>query len=196
MKQTFDILPEKWENRCVVRRGLPRRNPMENEMPMGKKKVYVETTVVSDATALPTNDLVLVGRQITTREWWATARERFDLFISPIVRREAGKGDVVAAKRRTEALEAFPELALSIEASRLAQKLIDEKAVPANFRDDALHIAIAAVERMDYLVSWNFKHITNAQMIPRIKKVCADNGYVCAEICTPQMLQEEVQDEA
>ena len=61
---------------------------------------------------------------------------------------------------------------------------------------DALHIAIAAVEGMDYLVSWNFRHITNAQMIPRIKKVCADSGYVCAEICTPQMLQEEMQDEA
>ena len=118
------------------------------------------------------------------------------MFVSPIVRREAGKGDGDAAKRRMEAVDVLPELRLSVEAAHLAQKLIEEKAVPANFRDDALHIAIAAVERMDYLVSWNFKHITNAQMIPKIKKVCSDNGYRCPEICTPQMLLEEVQDEA
>ena len=74
--------------------------------------------------------------------------------------------------------------------------LVAAKAVPIQYRDDAMHIAFAAVAKMDYLVSWNFRHITNAQMIPKIKKVCADNGYVCAEICTPQMLQEEVQDDA
>ena len=85
---------------------------------------------------------------------------------------------------------------MTAEAAVLAQKLVEAKAVPAKFKEDALHIAIAAVEGMDYLVSWNFRHITNAQMIPKIKKVCLDNGYVCAEICTPQMLQVEVQDEA
>ena len=161
-----------------------------------KKKVYVETTVVSDATALPTNDLALVGRQVATREWWAMAGKRFDLFISPIVLREAENGDPEAAKRRLAALNGITELPLGPEVLALAQKLVDAKAVPLQFREDALHIAFAAVARMDYLVSWNFKHITNAQMIPKIKKVCADNGYVCAEICTPQMLQEEVEEDA
>ena len=169
---------------------------MAEEVELEKKKVYVETTVISDATALPTNDLALVGRQVATREWWKTAAQRFDLFVSPIVRREAAKGDAEAAKRRLEALSSLPELELTVETSVLAQKLVDAKAVPAKFKEDALHIAIAAVEGMDYLVSWNFRHITNAQMIPRIKKVCTDNGYTCAEICTPQMLQEEVQDDA
>ena len=169
---------------------------MAEEVEQPKKKVYVETTVISDATALPTNDLTLAGRQMATREWWKTASERFDLFVSPIVRREAAKGDVDAAKRRQEALSSLPELELTAEASVLAQKLVEAKAVPTKFKEDALHIAIAAVGGMDYLVSWNFRHITNAQMIPRIKKVCADNGYVCAEICTPQMLHEEVQDDA
>ena len=65
-----------------------------------KKKVYVETTVVSDATALPTNDLALMGRQITTREWWATAAMRFELYSSAVVRREAMRGDPDAARRR------------------------------------------------------------------------------------------------
>ena len=163
---------------------------MAEEAREPKKKVYVETTVVSDATALPTNDLALVGRQVATREWWATAAERFDLFVSPVVRREAANGDIDAAKRRLEALKDIPDAELTVEAGRLAEKLVDAGAVPAKFKEDALHIAIAAVASMDYLVSWNFRHITNAQMIPKIKKVCADNGYVCAEICTPQMLSE------
>ena len=165
-------------------------------MSEAKKKVYVETTVVSDATALPTNDLALVGRQVATREWWRTAAERFDLFVSPTVRREAANGDQDAATRRIEALRNVVDIPMSQEVLELAQKLVAAKAVPIQYRDDAMHIAFAAVAKMDYLVSWNFRHITNAQMIPKIKKVCADNGYVCAEICTPQMLQEEVQDDA
>ena len=109
-----------------------------------KPKVYVETTVVSDATALPTNDLVLAGRQYITREWWKTARERFDLHSS----------------------------------------------VPKEYPDDALHIATAATNGLDFLVSWNFKHITNANTIPLIERICEENGYQCPCICTPQMLQE------
>ena len=150
-----------------------------------KKKVYVETTVVSDATALPTRDLVQAGRQLITREWWNTAAERFDLFSSNVVANEARRGDPDAAKRRVDALQGIPELKADEKALALASELIARKAVPPEYPDDALHIATAALNGMDYLVSWNFKHITNAQMIPKIKQVCADNGYRCAEICTP-----------
>ena len=158
---------------------------------MEKKKVYVETTVVSDATALPTNDLALVGRQVATREWWKTAREQFDLFSSTVVSQEARRGDPEAAKRRLEALKDLPELVADSRAVELAMKLIRGKAVPEEFPDDALHIATAAINAMDYLVSWNFRHITNAQQIPAIRRICAANGYVCPEICTPQMLGKE-----
>ena len=168
---------------------------MAEDREQAKKKVYVETTVISDATALPTNDLTLAGRQMATREWWKTAAERFDLFVSPTVRREAANGDPDAARRRIEALQGITDIPMRPEVLALAQKLVDAKAVPKEFREDAMHIAFAAIAKMDYLVSWNFRHITNAQMIPKIKKVCLENGYVCAEICTPQMLQEEVQDD-
>ena len=155
---------------------------------MEKKKVYVETTVVSDATALPTNDLALVGRQVATREWWESALELFDLFSSTVVAQEVRRGNPEAAQRRVEALQDIPELVADSRAVDLATKLIVGKAVPAEYPDDALHIATAAINAMDYLVSWNFKHITNAQQIPVIRRICAENGYVCPEICTPQML--------
>ena len=155
-----------------------------------KKKVYVETTVVSDATALPTNDLTLAGRQMATREWWKTAAEQFDLFSSTVVSQEVRRGDSEAAQRRIEALRDIPELVADSRAVALAIKIIDGKAVPKEYPDGALHIATAALNAMDYLVSWNFKHITNGQTIPIIERICMESGYVCPRICTPQMLME------
>ena len=155
-----------------------------------KKKVYVETTVISDATALPTRDLVQAGRQIITREWWNTATERFDLFSSNVVANEARRGDPDAAKRRVDALQGIPELKADEKVLALASELIARKAVPPEYPDDALHIATAALNGMDYLVSWNFKHITNAHTIPLAERICRENGYTCPCICTPQMLQE------
>ena len=163
--------------------------PVAEHVEQVKKKVYVETTVISDVTALPSNDLALVGRQIVTREWRKTAAQRFDLFVSTVVHQEAHRGDLDAASRRVEALKDIPELVADTRAVALATKLIMGKAVPEGYPDDALHIAIAALNAMDYLVSWNFKHITNAQTIPLIRKICEANGYRCPEICTPQMLQ-------
>ena len=159
-----------------------------------KKKVYVETTVVSDAVAFPTNDLAVAGRQAATREWWKTAAERFDLFSSTVVSQEIRRGDPDAARRRVELLSDVPELIADARAISLAMKLIDGKAVPKEFPDDALHIATAALNAMDYLVSWNFRHITNAQTIPLVRRVCEANGYRCPEICTPQMLQKVGED--
>ena len=155
-----------------------------------KKKVYVETTVVSDATALPSKDLILAGRQIVSREWLERAAVEYELYSSFLVRRESLKGDADAAARRMAALANMRELQADDRAQKLAVKLLEGKAVPKEYPDDALHIATAALNRMDYLVSWNFKHITNAHTIPLVKRICEENGYVCPEICTPQMLQE------
>lgn len=155
-----------------------------------KKKVYVETTVVSDAAALPARDIVQLGRQIVTKEWWATASERFELFSSIVVAKEVRRGDPDAVRRRIDALAGIPELDVTETEQDLAKKLIEGKAVPREYPDDALHIAVAATQKMDYLVSWNFKHITNGQTIPIVERICREAGYECPCICTPQMLQE------
>ena len=156
-----------------------------------RKKVYVETTVVSDATALPSRDVVQLGRQVATQEWWATAARRFDLYCSDVVKREAMRGNPEAADRRLEALRDIPEIQTTRPALALAEKLTESKAIPREYPDDALHVALAAICGMDYLVSWNFKHITNAQTVPLIKRICAESGFPCPEICTPYQLQAE-----
>ena len=157
---------------------------------MEKKKVYIETSVISNLTARPASNITDAARQLSTHAWWDADSFRYDLFSSPVVRREVSKGDPIAAKKRIDALADIPELAIDEQASALAARLIAEGAVPAEFPDDAMHIAIAAVNGMDYLLSWNFKHITNAQKIPDIRMVCVAFGVRCPEICTPQMLQE------
>jgi len=157
---------------------------------MEKRKVYVETSVISNLTARPSANIVDAARQLSTQIWWEQESYRYDLYSSPVVRREAQKGDPDAAKKRIAALDGIPELALDEKAAALAARLIAENAVPEEFPDDAMHISIAAVNGMDYLLSWNFKHITNAQKIPDIRRVCEASGMRCPEICTPQMLQE------
>lgn len=153
-----------------------------------KPRVYIETTVPSYLAAWPSRDVVILGHQQTTREWWTTRRERFDLFISPLVADEAAKGDPEAARLRLEALHDVPELPASATAESLAAALLAEGAVPEIAKTDAGHIAIAAVHGMDFLVTWNCRHIANAEKEPHIREVCERHGWRCPVICTPEQL--------
>ncbi len=152
------------------------------------KTVYVETSILSYLTARPTRDLLAAARQQMTREWWDTCRMRFDLFVSPLVEQEVQRGDPDAARRRVEALGDIQTLEIVEEAYELAFALISGSALPASAQDDATHIALAAVHGMDYLLTWNCRHIDNAETKPVIRSVCASNGYACPEICTPEEL--------
>ncbi len=159
------------------------------------KTVYVETSILSYLTARPTRDLLATARQQMTREWWDTRRAHFDLFVSPLVEQEARRGDPDAARRRGEALGDLQTLEIVDEAYELAAALIAESAMPAAAKNDATHIAMAVVHGMDYLLTWNCRHIDNAETKPVIRSVCARHGYACPEICTPEELMGD-QDES
>ena len=153
-----------------------------------KPRVYVETSIVSYLTARPARDIVIAGRQQSTRDWWAGAKERFELMTSELVREEAAVGDRDAAQSRLAAIEPLPVLGATPEVARLAQALVDAKAVPERAAQDAVHIAIAAVHRVPFLVTWNFRHIANAAVRPRIEAVCRDVGIEPPLLCTPEQL--------
>jgi len=157
----------------------------------GMETEDVETSVLSYLTARPTGDLVATARQQVTREWWDTRRARFELFISSLVDQEARRGDPRAARRRIEALGNLPLLEIVEEAYALAAALIAEGALPPSAKDDATHIALAAVHAMDYLLTWNCRHIDNAETKPIVHSVCLDRGYACPEICVPEELMGE-----
>ncbi len=155
-----------------------------------KPTVYIETSVVSYLTARPSRDIVVAAYQQITREWWRSAADRFDLAISALVLSEARAGDPQAARARMNALEDVPLVEATPEAENLAQRLIDEKAVPRQAADDAAHIAIAVTNGMSFLVTWNFRHIANAKMRSRIERTCTQAGYAPPVICTPSELLE------
>ena len=154
-----------------------------------KPKVYLETTVISYLTGFPSRDLIVAAHQQITREWWQ-GRKRFDLYVSQIVVQEAGGGDPQAASSRLKTLERVSILKLTPESRDLAKKLLTQGPIPQNAALDALHIAIAVVNGMDFLVTWNCTHIANAAMRIMIETVCRSLGYEPPVICTPEELME------
>jgi len=145
---------------------------------------------LSYLTARPSRDLITAAHQQITQQWWQTRRARFDLFVAPPVLQEAQAGDPDAAARRVAVLQTIPLLTLSEEAAGLAQALIAPGPLPANAVVDALHIAIATVHGMHYLLTWNCTHIANAAIRSDIEDICRARGYEPPVICTPEELLE------
>lgn len=156
-----------------------------------KPKIYIETSVVSYLTARPSRDLIIAANQQITQDWWQVRRTEFDLYVSQLVVQEAGSGDPTAAQERLQVLDEMPLLELTEDAVTVAEKLVQEGALPPNAVEDALHIAVAVLNGMDYLLTWNFKHLANATMRYKIEQVCRQMGYEPPIICTPQELLEE-----
>ncbi len=155
---------------------------------MGEKTVYVETSIVSYLTARLSSNLMAAAWQKATIDWWDTQRNRFSLYVSDLVLVEAGKGDNTAAARRLKALANVPVLETTAAATALSKALIAQGAVPEKALDDSLHIAVSAIHGIDYLLTWNCRHIDNAETKPIIRSICTANGHRCPEICTPQEL--------
>ncbi len=154
-----------------------------------KSKVYVETTVVSYLVASPTLDLIQAAHQEITRQWWS-GRNRFDLFVSRVVAAEARRGDTKAANRRLKALRGIPRLAGGRRGAKLADALIQDGTLPPKAVVDAVHVSIAAVNGIDYLLTWNLRHLANAIIRGKIEEAVRRAGFVPPVICTPEELME------
>lgn len=156
---------------------------------MTKSKVYLETTIVSYLVASPTKDIIQAAHQEITRRWWA-GRDRFDLFVSRAVVAEARRGDVEAATRRLRALRGIPRLAAGRRGAMLAKALLRSGALPRQAEIDALHIGTAAANGIEYLLTWNLRHLANAVMRGKIEEAVRKAGFAPPIICTPEELME------
>ena len=153
-----------------------------------KPTVYIETTIVSYLTARPSRDIVRLADQTITRDWWDTQRLRFELFASELVVIEASAGDPSAAQDRLAVLRSLKIANSSDDAETLAAALIAAAALPANAVRDALHVAIAATNGLDYLLTWNCAHLANGILQDRIVQTCAIGGFRAPLILTPNQL--------
>jgi len=152
------------------------------------KRLYVETSIVSYLTARPSRDVIRAARQELTWEWWERRREAFDLYASRLVVEEAEEGDQVAAQRRLEALAGIPLLDLRDEVGQLAAALIAEGPLPRAATDDAVHLALATVYEMDFLLTWNCRHLANAELTEPVANFLRARGYRPPVVCTPEEL--------
>jgi PIN domain len=153
-----------------------------------KRKVYIETSVASYLTARLSRDLVVAAHQELTAEWWANHRQRFDLYVSEIVLREAARGDESAASKRLAELDGIDVLALDESARTLARLFVERGLIPMKALEDAFHVAVATAQGMDFLLTWNCKHMANAEVVERLGAVCLELGYRMPALCTPEQL--------
>lgn len=153
--------------------------------------MYLETSVISYLVGwLNQRSILVAHNQEFTREWWALRRQEYELFSSVVAVAEAGKGDASLANERLVFLHETTLLDVSESSLRLADELLRRTRIPAKAAVDALHVAIAAVHGMDYLISWNCTHIVNANILPQVYGVCRSAGFEPPLVCTPQELLE------
>jgi hypothetical protein len=153
-----------------------------------KKTVYIETSVISFLTARPSMNVILAGHQASTQGFWDHL-DRYDVYISDFVLQECAKGDSERAEMRLNTVKPFPLLDSGADVETLTHELIQRGAVPAKCIDDAAHIAVAAIHGIDFIVTWNFKHINNPVMKGFIEQVVVGCGYMMPIICSPEELE-------
>ena len=153
-----------------------------------KPRLYLETTIPSYLVSRRSRDLRITADQETTTEWWDTKRHEYDLFTSEIVIAEVSEGDGSMSKARMEILASVPRLSALPQADEIIELLLRDGIIPPNATADAAHIALSIVHAMDFLLTWNCKHISNPHNFRRIERICARRGYACPVICTPEQL--------
>jgi predicted nucleic acid-binding protein len=147
--------------------------------------VYIETSVVSLLVASPNRSLVTAARQQATRDWWNLRRELFHCVTSDETLAEAARGDAEQAQLRLAALENLPVLAITSDVENLAAEFLDTGALPAKAQADAVHLAVATRGKVDYLLTWNCRHLANAQILRRLEREAVRRGWALPTVCTP-----------
>jgi hypothetical protein len=153
-------------------------------------RIYIESTIPSYVVARPARDLLQAARQQLTRDWWDFQRERHELFASQVVLDEIAGGEAAMARQRVELVAQIKLLDLSDDAKSLARDILQSGVLPADADRDAAHIALATVHEMDILLSWNCRHIANAAIQARLRKLAETAGFTLPVICTPEELME------
>jgi hypothetical protein len=152
------------------------------------KRIYLETTIPSYLAARPARDLLQAARQRLTHDWWDGAREQYELCASQTVLDECAAGNAEAAARRISVLDGIDLLVMNEDVAELAAELIAAGLVPVSAARDALHVAISAHYAVDFLLTWNCRHIANAHIMNELRDFVSARGFALPEICTPEEL--------
>jgi hypothetical protein len=155
-----------------------------------KPTVYIETTIIGYLAMRLSRDLLVAANQQMTRDWWDNHRSKYQPVISRFVIDECAKGDPTAAQERQTYLDELQLLELPADVKPLADALRFRVPLPEKATIDALHISAAAVNGVEYLLTWNCRHIANPALRRKIDRICRDLGIEPPVICTPPELME------
>ena len=155
-------------------------------------RIYIESTIPSYVVARAARDLLQAARQQLTKDWWDLKREKHELFTSQVVLDEIASGEAVMARQRLELMAQIELLDLTGEANSLTKEILGSGLLPADADRDAAHIALATVHEMDILLSWNCRHIANAAIQARRRRLAEKAGFALPVLCTPDELTGEL----
>jgi hypothetical protein len=158
-------------------------------------RIYIESTIPSYVVARPARDLLQAGRQQTSKDWWELKRYDHELFTSQIVLDEISAGEAEMAKQRLETLAGIPVLRVNETAENFTLQILGLGLLPAAADRDAGHIALATVYEMDILLTWNCRHIANASIQARLRKLAEKSGLTLPVVCTPDELTGDLYEE-
>src|SRR5881409_36357 len=153
-------------------------------------RIYIESTIPSYVVARPARDLLQAARQQLTRDWWDLKRKEHELFTSQVVLEEIAGGEEAMAKERLALMAGIALVRATDDAETLTQRILDSCVLPTDADRDAAHIALATVHEMDILLSWNCRHIANAFIQAKLRKLADAAGFTLPVICTPEELLE------
>ncbi len=155
-----------------------------------KQSVYLETTIISYLAARPSRDLIVAGHQQITLEWWEKVSPKCQCYVSEVVIEESEKGDIEVSKKRLDLISDFQVLAVNEEIKKIASIFFEHLRIPEKSRLDSFHLATACWYKMDYLLSWNCKHIVSGSVRKLLNEINEELKIYIPIICTPEELME------
>ena len=151
-------------------------------------RIYLESTIPSYVVARPARDLLQAARQQLTKDWWDLQRGKHELFTSQVVLDEIASGEREMAERRLKLMSEIAVVELSSAAEAFAVQVLQSGLLPASADGDAAHIALPTVHKLDILLTWNCRHIANAAIVGRLRRLAESQGHVLPELYTPEEL--------
>lgn len=152
---------------------------------MNKPSVYLDTTIISSYWYYAA-DVVPLARRFVTREWWATERPGFVVYVSHATEDELAAGDFRNQDKCLRMCRSLRYKAITAGVRDMAKRLLSMGVVPESKPGDALQIAVAAVHEIDYLLTWNYAHLANPVAQARLAEVCES-----LELRVPRMVSPE-----
>lgn len=151
---------------------------------MLKPRVYIETSIPSFYFELRTSPDA-VARRDWTRQWWKEAQDQYELFVSPAVIEELSRGKPERSAERLALIQNLPVLKIEAEVIEIVQAYIQHRVMPADPAGDALHLALASFHECDFLITWNCRHIANANKFGHIHRINTTLGLFVPSLVTP-----------